>query len=46
MPATPPPSSRGEALRASILKKPLDAGVGTSPYPIPNNPVGYTNKFR
>jgi hypothetical protein len=45
-PVTPPPSSRGEALRASILKKPLDAGASNSPYPIPNNPVGYSNKLR
>ncbi len=34
-PVAPPPSPRGEALRASLLKKPLDAA---SPYPLPNNP--------
>jgi uncharacterized protein len=38
-PVAPPPSARGEALRASLLKKPLDAA---SPYPLPNNPP----KFR
>ena len=44
-PVTPPASPRGEALRASILKKPLDAGAA-SPYPLPNNPVGYPTRQR
>jgi hypothetical protein len=30
-PVTAPPSPRGEALRASILKKPLDASLGNPP---------------
>ncbi len=45
-PVPPPPSARGEALRASILKKPLDATGGASPYPLPNNPVGYPTRQR
>jgi len=32
-PVTPPVSPRGEALRAGLLKKPLDASLGGSPRP-------------
>jgi hypothetical protein len=32
-PATPPPSPRGEALRSSLLKKPLDANSFGNPQP-------------
>jgi DNA helicase HerA-like ATPase len=35
-PQTPPPSSRGEALRSSLLRKPLDVTVGAgAPAPAP-----------
>jgi hypothetical protein len=38
VPAAPvPPSPRGEALRSSLLKKPLDAALGT-PQPQPARP--------
>ena len=33
VPVAPPVSPRGEALRASLLKKPLDATLGGSPQP-------------
>jgi hypothetical protein len=42
MPAAPPPAPPS-GLRSSLLKKPLE---GSSPYPLPNNPVGYQSKFR
>ncbi len=43
MPAAPPPSPRGEALRSTLLKKPLDAGAlaGATPGPAPAPPPGY-----
>ena len=37
-PVAPPPSPRGEALRSSLLKKPLDAGALAGP---PTLPPGY-----
>jgi len=45
-PAVPPPSPRGEALRSSLLKKPLDAGALAGPPgyptgPAPTTPPGY-----
>ena len=40
-PVAAPPSPRGEALRASILKKPLDASLGA-----PTSPPGYPPRFR
>jgi DNA helicase HerA-like ATPase len=43
-PVAPPPSQRGEALRASLLKKPLDPGpVGVPPA---SPPPGYPPRFR
>jgi len=46
MAPVPPPSPRGEALRSSLLKKPLDAGaLGASPAG-PANPPGYPPRFR
>ncbi len=56
-PMAPPVSPRGEALRASLLKKPLDAGsLGTPPGPpappqaphapiAPNAPPGYPPRY-
>jgi hypothetical protein len=41
-PLPPPPSARGEALRSSLLKKPLDASIGGAPA----NPPGYPPRFR
>jgi hypothetical protein len=41
-PVAPPLSPRGEALRASLLKKPLDASLGGS---LPQTP-GYPPKYR
>ncbi len=41
-PVPPPVSPRGEALRASLLKKPLDASLGGN---LPQTP-GYPSKFR
>ena len=40
-PLAPPPSPRGEALRSSLLKKPLDAGAPATPpgYPSSNPPA-------
>ncbi len=38
----PPVSPRGEALRASLLKKPLDASLGGS---LPQ-PPGYPTRYR
>ena len=35
----PAPAPQPSASRSSLLKKPLE---GSSPYPIPNNPVGHT----
>ncbi len=44
IPATPPPSPRGEALRSSLLKKPLDASsFGNTP---PASPPGFPSRFR
>ena len=49
-PVAPPPSPRGEALRSSLLKKPLDAGAlagppgypsGNAPAAGPTTPPGY-----
>jgi hypothetical protein len=43
-PVPVPPSPRGEALRSSLLKKPLDAASFGAP---PNSsPPGYPPKFR
>jgi DNA helicase HerA-like ATPase len=42
-PVPVPPSPRGEALRASLLKKPLDASTFGAP---PSSPPGYPPKFR
>jgi hypothetical protein len=42
-PAPVPPSPRGEALRSSLLKKPLDASTFGSP---PNPTPGYPPRFR
>jgi uncharacterized protein len=42
-PLPPPPSSRGEALRSSLLKKPLDASTLGGP---PTSPPGYPPRFR
>jgi hypothetical protein len=42
-PLTSPPSPRGEALRSSLLKKPLDAGPLGGPRA---NPPGYPPRFR
>jgi DNA helicase HerA-like ATPase len=56
-PVTAPPSPRGEALRASILKKPLDASLGNpparptvraqghAPAHAPANPPGHPPRF-
>jgi len=41
-PAPVPPSPRGEALRSSLLKKPLDASIGSTP----SAPPGYPSRFR
>jgi DNA helicase HerA-like ATPase len=38
-PAVPPPSPRGEALRSSLLKKPLDAGALAGPPGYPTGPA-------
>jgi hypothetical protein len=47
-PVTPPPSPRGEALRSSLLKKPLDAntlaGAPASPPGYPQSPPGYPSR--
>jgi hypothetical protein len=53
-PVAPPPSPRGEALRSSLLKKPLDASFAGAPaappgYPSsnpPSTPPGYPSRFR
>ncbi len=37
-PVPPPPSARGEALRSSLLKKPLDASIGGPPASPPGYP--------
>jgi hypothetical protein len=42
-PVPPPPSSRGEALRSSLLKKPLDAATLGGP---PASPPSYPPRFR
>jgi DNA helicase HerA-like ATPase len=42
-PVPVPPSARGEALRSSLLKKPLDAATFGAP---PSSPPGYPPKFR
>jgi hypothetical protein len=39
-----PPSPRGEALRSSLLKKPLDAGSFGNPQP--GSTPGFPTKFR
>jgi hypothetical protein len=39
----PPPSPRGEALRSSLLKKPLDASTFGN---TPTNPPGFPSRFR
>jgi len=46
IPAMPPPSPRGEALRSSLLKKPLDASSFGNPQPgsTPGFPSRFTNK--
>ncbi|HXX25533.1 MAG TPA: DUF87 domain-containing protein [Pseudolabrys sp.] len=41
-PLPPPVSQRGEALRSSLLKKPLDASIGGKPA----NPPSYPPRFR
>ncbi|HEY0224556.1 MAG TPA: DUF87 domain-containing protein [Pseudolabrys sp.] len=43
-PVPVPPSPRGEALRSSLLKKPLDAGAFSNPQP--SNPPGFPPKYR
>ncbi len=43
IPATPPPSPRGDALRSSLLKKPLDASSFGNPQP---GSPGFPSKFR
>jgi len=49
-PAAPvpiPPSPRGEALRSSLLKKPLDAATfGNTPSNTPSSPPGFPPRFR
>jgi DNA helicase HerA-like ATPase len=40
-PVAPPPSPRGEALRSSLLKRPLDASLGA-----PASPPGFPPRFR
>ena len=42
-PPTPPPSPRGEALRSSLLKKPLDASSFGNPQP--GNTPGFPSRF-
>jgi len=47
VPLTPPPSPRGEALRASLLKKPLDPGSPVPPRANPPSvPPGYPQRPR
>jgi hypothetical protein len=41
IPAAPPPSVRGEALRASLLKKPLDPQTLNAPPAPPSRPPVY-----
>ena len=42
-PPTPPPSARGEALRSSLLKKPLDASSFGNPQP--GSTPGFPSRF-
>ena len=44
-PVPVPPSSRGEALRSSLLKKPLDAGAFGAP-PANTSPPGFPPRYR
>jgi DNA helicase HerA-like ATPase len=41
VPLAPPPSPRGEALRSSLLKKPLDGSLGAPSPGQPSSPPGY-----